>query len=88
MNADGSERIRLTTDPDADFDPAWSPDGRRIAFRTHRDGNEEVYVMNADGSEQRNASRSPGGDYSPAWSPDGKWIAFYVGSLRQPERSG
>jgi len=76
MNADGSDRTRLTTDPAPDFDPAWSPDGRRIAFRTHRDGNEEVYVMNADGSGQRNASRSPGGDYSPAWSPDGEWIAF------------
>jgi TolB protein len=67
---------RLTTDPAADFDPAWSPDGAWIAFRSHRDGDEEVYVMAADGSGQTNISNAPGGDYSPAWSPDGRLIAF------------
>jgi Tol biopolymer transport system component len=76
MNADGSERTRLTTHPDEDFDPAWSPDGTRIAFRSHRDGDEEVYVMNADGSVQTNLTNNPTSDYSPAWSPDGTQIAF------------
>ncbi len=76
MNADGSGVTRLTTDPAMDFDPAWSPDGSRLAFRSHRDGNEEVYLMLANGSDQRNLSNAPGGDYSPAWSPDGVWIAF------------
>lgn len=76
MNADGSEVSRLTNDPAMDFDPAWSPDGTKIAFRSHRDGNEEVYLMNADGSDQQNLSNAPGGDYSPVWSPDGNWIAF------------
>jgi Tol biopolymer transport system component len=77
MNADGSGVTRLTSDPAMDFDPAWSPDGARIAFRSHRDGNEEVYLMNANGSSQQNLSNAPaGGDYSPAWSPDGEWIAF------------
>jgi TolB protein len=76
MRLDGSERRQLIDDPAEDFDPSWSPDGRQIAFRSHRDGNEEVYVMQADGSAQRNLSNAPGGDYSPAWSPDGQWIAF------------
>ena len=40
--------------------PAWSPDGRRIAFVSDRDGNFEVYVMNADGSGQRNLTRNAG----------------------------
>ena len=76
MAVDGSDRTRLTTDPADDFDPSWSPDGSRIVFRSHRDGNEEVYVMAADGSQQTNLSRNPTSDYSPAWSPDGTTIAF------------
>ena len=76
ISANGSGVTRLTTDPAMDFDPAWSPAGTQIAFRSHRDGNEEVYLMNADGSDQHNLSNAPGGDYSPAWSPDGQWIAF------------
>lgn len=76
MDADGSDRRRLTEHAAADFDPVWSPDGRRVAFRSHRDGDEEVYVMGSDGSRERNLTRNPGTDYSPAWSPDGKRIAF------------
>lgn len=77
MNADGTERVQLTTDPAADFDPVWSPDGTKIAFRSHRDdGNEEIYVMDVDGSNQINLTNDPEGDWSPAWSPDGTKIAF------------
>ena len=82
INADGSERTRLTNNPAEDFDPVWSPDGTQIAFRSHRDGDEEVYLMNADGSNQINLSNASGTDYSPAWSPDGQWIAF------QSDRTG
>jgi Tol biopolymer transport system component len=82
INADGSGVTQLTMDSAADFDPVWSPDGTQIAFRSHRDGNEEVYVMATDGTAQRNLSQAPGADYSPAWSPDGAWIAF------QSDRAG
>ena len=79
VNADGSGLRRLTDDPGADFDPSWSPDGRRIAYRHEGGGGDataEIYVMNADGSQQRNLTRRRGQDYSPAWSPDGQRIAF------------
>jgi TolB-like protein/Flp pilus assembly protein TadD len=59
-----------------DFVPAWSPDGKRIAFTSKRDGNDEIYVMNADGSSQENLSKNPASDSRPSWSPDGKRLVF------------
>ena len=48
----------------------------RIAFRSNRDGNWEIYVMNADGSNVTRLANHPEGNESPAWSPDGRRIAF------------
>ena len=67
---------RLTTDPATDFDPTWSPDGSQIAFRSQRDGNDEIYIMNSDGTCQVNLTNDPADDWSPAFSPDGTKIAF------------
>ena len=72
MNADGSGQRNLTRHSGHDSAPAWSPDGRKIAFTTKRDGNFEVYVMNADGSGQRNVTRNPAPDRAPVWSPGRK----------------
>src|SRR5690606_23023490 len=49
---DGGDRRQLTNSPGPDLYPRVSPDGRRIAFVSERDGNAEIYVMNRDGSEQ------------------------------------
>ena len=69
INADGSGLTQLTTDPAADHDPSWSPDGTHIAFRSRRDGNGEIYVMNADGSGQTNFTNDPAMDLSPPGHP-------------------
>ncbi len=48
----------------------------RIAFRTERDGNPEIYVMRPDGSGQENITQDPGDDRGATWAPDGGLIAF------------
>ena len=61
--------------------PAWSPDGRKIAFvGMGDDGNTDVYIVGADGLGQQRLTRHPGVDGGPAWSPDGRTIAFTRGA--------
>ncbi len=77
INADGSGLTRLTDNSAGDWLPDWSPDGRKIAFASNRDGGNEIYAMNADGSGvARLTNTSGGGSGSPSWSPDGRKIAF------------
>jgi dipeptidyl aminopeptidase/acylaminoacyl peptidase len=73
---------QLTDDVADDFLPAWSPDGRRIAFVSTRDGNPEIYVMDSAGQNQRRLTFHPGGDWRPAWLPDSQHLVF------TSERSG
>jgi len=86
MNADGSN-VRQLTDPSnsRNLDPAWSPDGKRIAFSGFQHCvfgvpgrcTSEIFVMNADGSGvTRLTNRPDTGSYSPTWSPDGRRIAI------------
>ena len=76
INSNGTGSTRLTLDPASDVDPAWSPDGTKIAFQSDRDGHAEIYVMNADGSNAVRLTNDAAYDAEPAWSPDGTKIAF------------
>lgn len=67
---------RLTDDPAADMDPAFSPDGQRIAFTSDRRGKFEIYEMQLDGSGLRRLTEAVDFDIQPVYSPDGRWIAF------------
>jgi hypothetical protein len=88
-NADGSGLVRLTTAIQmstdgqgpifsSDINPAWSPDGSRIAFSSSRDGlaDRELYVINADGSNLTRLTDNTNDDHRPTWSPDSQKIAF------------
>lgn len=73
MNVDGNGLTKLTTEGRSGS-PAWSPDGKRIAFIRFSGQASDVYLMNADGS---NVVRRTGGEqyYSVTWSPDGRRLA-------------
>jgi len=59
MNIDGTHTTRVSRGDFYDFLPRWSPDGKRIAFTSSRDGTNGVYTMRADGSDVRDVSRTP-----------------------------
>jgi dipeptidyl aminopeptidase/acylaminoacyl peptidase len=69
-----------------DENPAWSPDGTKLAFASNRSAepdrnyNTDVWVVSADnadkGAHLTQITTNPGDDHGPAWSPDGKWIAY------------
>jgi len=71
----GSE-VQLTFRPRFDGQPAFSPDGGKIAFTSSRDGNLEIYLMNSDGTGQVRVTRDVGDDTNPSFSPDGSKIIF------------
>lgn len=76
INVDGSNLKPLTDGQYIDFSPSWSPNGKEIAFYSHREGTTHIYVMNADGSGLRKLTNDSSDDYSPHWSPDGTRIVF------------
>jgi Tol biopolymer transport system component len=68
--------VNLTNNPALDWNPAWSPDGSRIAFTTYRAGGGEIFAMNADGSNPVRLTTNSFYDRHPRWSSDGTRIAF------------
>ena len=75
MNADGSHRVQLTSRSN-NGDPAWSPNGKLIAFDSDRVNASHIFVMNADGSDAHDVSPNANCSAYPSFSPDGKTFAF------------
>jgi Tol biopolymer transport system component len=57
-------------------DPAWSPDGERIAYVSTKDGETAIYVVALAGGKITRLTRGGGWNGNPTWSPDGQWIMF------------
>ena len=77
VNGDGTgDRGGVIDVGPQDGDPSWAPDGRRLAFTSTRDGNEEIYVYDVDSGAQTRITFDPARDRDPAWSPDGTRLVF------------
>jgi Tol biopolymer transport system component len=59
-----------------DEQPRWSPDGRRIAFKSNRGGSYNLYVMDASGGNVERLTDHGGNDHDPSWLPDGQSFVF------------
>lgn len=80
VSADGSGVDRVTSEPAAEFDPSWAPDGARVAYRHQTSvdwDTTEIYVSQIDGTGAHNISHNEGPpDWGPTWSPDGSTIGW------------
>lgn len=89
IQPDGTGLTPLFTSPQPDSDPAFSPDGRTLAFRSRRDGSSEIFLAAADGSGPwlnliHDPADSADDEFHPAWNPDGLSLALYTDRFQPP----
>ncbi len=81
INADGTGLTPLTTVPGSDFEPAWSPDGTRIAFTSNRDGTRDIYVLDLGTravTRLTKVEQPVQENRQPSWSPFSNQITYTV----------
>lgn len=72
----GGKAEKFTNSPGSDSSPSWSPDGKKIAFISDRDGKSQVWVIPTDGGEAKKMKTISTGASDVIWSPDGKYLLF------------
>jgi TolB protein len=75
MDYDGYNIRQITQDRDQAISPAWSPEGRRLAYGSYRQGPLDLYLYDLDTGRIRVLAAFPGSNSAPAWSPDGGSLA-------------
>ena len=76
VDADGANLRALTSDRAKDVEPAWTPDGKRIVFRSDRDGVSNLYAVSIDDGTIVRLTNVVGGAFAPDVAPDGGTVAF------------
>ncbi len=71
--------VQLTTSREGGSQPAWSPDGKHLAFVRAADGKPQIFLLSMEGGEPRQLTRQKYGAANPKWSPDGRQILFSSG---------
>ncbi len=87
--AEQVERV-VENSPSEDQSLHWSPNGKWIAYHSHKDMGDDIYLVPADRSQPARRITSFGRGYEtgwPRWSPDGKWLAFDADSKGTARRS-
>jgi len=72
-----TEHFQLTASGTRNYNPAWSPDSRFLAFTSTRSGKPQIWLIALDGGDAWSLTNSERGAWSPQWSPDGRFISFY-----------
>ena len=67
---------QLTSDPASEMQPAFSPQGDKIAYATNRSGSWDIWVVGVDGTDPVRMTDSTSHEIHPSWSPDGKMLVF------------
>lgn len=80
VRPDGSQLTRLTEAPSIEREPAISPDGKRIAFTSDRDGSLQIYAMDVATRVVTKLTSRPEGADQPSFSSTGAWLAFHSGA--------
>lgn len=73
---DGVAVTQLTSDPSADIQPVFSPDGTKVAFASNRMGNWDIWVISVEGGAAIQITTERADEVHPTWSPDGSRLAY------------
>lgn len=73
---DGVAVTQLTSGPASDVQPAFSPDGRRVAFASDRSGNWDIWIIDIEDKTVTQVTRSTDPELHPSWSPGGDQVVY------------
>ena len=88
VDLDTLEKKELTPGGGSHSGPAWSPDGKTLAFISDRNNEKQIWLLPVDGGEAQKLTKGGGGASNPVWSPDGTRIVFTRNVVVSPHWDG